>query len=289
MTHLLLDANFLSHRAFHALPGLSYNDVPTGVVFGFLRDVVNLMDQFDTESVAFCFDFPGRTLREDLLPSYKSTRRDRHLAATPSEQKAQKSLRKQIKKLETDYLPAIGFRNVFSQEGYEADDIIASLCQTIDGDDNIVVVSSDKDLFQLLSGRVSIWNPARKKRVTLQSFFKEWGVYPDQWPMVKALAGCSTDDVPGIDGIGEKTAAKFVAGALNPQTKTYEKILMGYKTCKKNLKLVRLPMKGTGKFKLRKDKVTQEKWETVAEELGLHSMKNDPPIPTRLRRKRRHG
>jgi hypothetical protein len=157
----------------------------------------------NTKQIAFCFDH-GKPKRARLYPAYKANRKPESI-----EDKEHRSERnRQINLLRNEYLPAIGFKNVFWQEGYEADDLIASIVRSNARLTDIAILSSDKDLYQLLSPRVFMWN--RGKKTTLQSFYQEWGIKPDRWAEVKAMAGCTSDNIEGIDGVGEKTAIKFL-------------------------------------------------------------------------------
>ena len=104
-----------------------------------------------------------------------------------------------------------------------------------------VIVSTDQDLWQLLSGdRVTVWNPRTKKMLTEQAFRERWGIGPSQWADVKAIAGCPGDGVPGVPGVGEKTAAKFMAGRLKDTTKAYNRVVEANDLWERNLRLVRL-------------------------------------------------
>lgn len=276
-TWLLLDSDFLCHRAFYSMGNLSHNEVRTGVLFGFLREVVHLQDLFLTDRVVFCFDC-GRSLRSIHLPTYKGNR---------EQTEARIELRKQIQILRRQYLFEIGFQNVIYEKGYEADDIIASLCMTIPDQDQIIIVSADKDLFQLLSQRVSLYNPSKKATVTAASFSIEYGVDPIQWVDVKAIAGCNTDNIRGIEGVGEITAAKFINGRLKADSKAFQKIVAGNKTWRSNRILVKLPYPGLEKLKLSKepDCVTKAGWLEFVEKFGMRSLRSHPPISARSGRK----
>ena len=127
---LLLDTNYLCHRAYHAMGDLTYGDEGFGAVFGVLRDIVNFQETFHTPYMIFAFDL-GRGYRYNDLPEYKSSRRSRHADAPKEEQAKRKELQKQITKLRTEYLPEAGFKNVYAVDGFEADDIIASLAQSL--------------------------------------------------------------------------------------------------------------------------------------------------------------
>ena len=111
--------------------------------------------------------------------------------------------------------------------------------------------------------------------MTLQGFKKQYQIIPDQWGLVKCIAGCVTDEVPGIKGIGEKTVIKYLTGELKETTKAFKKIeKQKTKYIKRNYPLVVLPLEGTDNFKLRKDKISKEGWNEVVEKLGLKSIKN---------------
>lgn len=275
---LVLDANYLCHRAFFAMGGLSHEDVKTGVIFGVLRDIANLAKQFSTNRFAFCFDSP-KSLREEVYPNYKSSRRKRKGPRGQSEEEAhqyqldREELYRQIKLLHNDYLPAVGYKNVFMQEGYEADDLIASIVLG-DGDMKMdyVIVSGDKDLYQLLDSNVSMWVPGTKQLLTGLSFMKEWQIDPSDWVKVKAIAGCSTDDIEGVPGVGEITAAKYVRGELPPKAQTYQDIKAMRDVWRENLKLVRLPYEGLEQVVLKKCEIPVTAWRGIAKKCGINSI-----------------
>lgn len=266
MIYLLLDVSDLAYRNFHAIGELSHDGVATQVPFGVFRDILDLQDLFGTVRIAFCFD-GGHDGRTNLYPRYK--RRD--IDMTEEERDARRSLRQQIYRLRTKYLPVVGFRNIFWQEGYEADDLIAWIVENIKGHDYIIV-SRDQDLYQLLSPTVSIWNVHAKKAVTEQSFREDFGIGPAQWPDVKAMAGCGSDNVEGIHGVGEKTAAKFLSGRLKDSTQAYAKIVANNDIWRRNLQLVSLPFPGVNPVELRDDEVTTGSWRRVMKELGMSSL-----------------
>lgn len=267
---ILIDSSYLAYRAFFSMGELSHGDIPTGVVFGFLREVLQLQDHFGTTRIAFCFDV-GRSVRREVYPSYKLRRNE---DKTPEQKRQHTLVREQLTALRTDYLPSIGFSNIFYQKGYEADDIIASIVNSLKltiafgRPERAIIVSSDGDMNQLLSKFVSIWNPKKQELVTNKSFEKEWGLDPGLWPSVKAIAGCHTDEVEGIKGVGEKTAACFVKGTLKTGKK-FDSIVYGNKVIRRNMKLVTIPYPGTKNFKLVKESVGQRGWAKLAKRLGM--------------------
>lgn len=280
-TWLLIDANNVASQCYYAMGGaMTHNDIATGVVFGFLRDVANLIQKFKTTNIAFCFDH-GKPLRCKLLPTYKANRKPETI-----EEKENRSERnKQINLLRAEYLPAIGFKNVFWQEGYEADDIIAALSKNLDirkgFSDEVIIVSSDKDLYQCLRSRVTMWN--RGKETTWQTVLKEQGITPVSWNAVKAIAGCSSDNIPGTPGVGEKTAIKYLNGTLKNTTKACIAINQNVGLRMKNNQLVTLPFTGCKTPELVKDEVSRETWNAFAKKFGMESLLGGYPsqgLPT---------
>ncbi len=281
-TWLVIDISALAYRALYTLGDLSFEGVSTGVTYGIFNSLMNLIDVHNTRNVVWAFD-RGYDKRTELCPTYKQTR---HKEEKPEITEARRSLRKQLYKLRTEYLPGVGYKNIFFQDGYEADDVIASVCQNLDRGDTAVIVSSDEDLFQLLSPTVSMWLP-KSKMVTQASFVEEWGIDPFMWADVKALAGCTSDNVQGIRGIGDKKACLYLRGKLKPDSKAFQLIAENGEVWKKNLPLVRLPFPGIEVFKAQEDLVDEEKWESLLESLGFKSLRGRSR--GRERRERLHG
>ncbi|MBU0846516.1 hypothetical protein KKH23_04950 [Patescibacteria group bacterium] len=273
---LVLDVPYLCHRAYHAMGGLVYDDAGTGAIFGVLRDIVALQDSFRTGRCVFAFDL-GLGLRRKILPTYKNSRRTRYREAPEEEQAARRDFHGQVRLLREEYLPAAGFRNVFAAKGFEADDIIASVVAELPQDEQAIIVGSDQDLWQCLRPNVWCWNPQKRKAYTIELFQAAWGLEPEQWADVKAYAGCSTDDVPGVPGVGETTAAKWLRGELGEHTKAARKLDAARDVYERNIELVRLPFLGTPTFALRQDDVTEEQWQDLADRLGMKSIRTAVP------------
>lgn len=276
---LLLDVSYLSYRSYFALGRLSFGEIATTVVYGVLREVLTLQQQFGTSRVAFCFDF-GKPLRCTLCPGYKSSR---HTGKSEEELEAILEVKRQITCLRKDYLSQVGFRNLLFQKGYEADDIIAHVAQSRP-DKEFIIVSNDHDLFQLLSPNVQIWNPHAKEMVTEKTFRRDWGLDPVDWIDVKAIAGCRTDDIPGVPRVGEPTAAKYLRGEMT-KGKTFDAIRRAGELYRKNLRLVRLPFPNIEDIQLVKDEITGTGWDSLIKRLGMNSLAGDiPGIPRRKTR-----
>ena len=275
-TWILLDVNYLAHRAFYSTGNLRTGSDATGVLYGVFREIFTQQSEHASRDIVFCFDY-GKGKRYELLPTYKSTRKLKYATLTPSELELREEFETQLNKIREYYLPRLGYQNVLFAEGYEADDVIASLIiNTIPETEDAIIVSSDQDLYQLLRPNVTHWNPTQKKSVSLASFSAEWGINPDQWPTVKALAGCSTDDVIGIDGVGEITAAKYLRGEMKPGGIVHNRLIeQANQTIKQNIPLVRLPFAGCPVFELKPDEVTNDRWRKLLEHLGFSSLLGD--------------
>lgn len=278
---LLIDSNYLCWRAHHTVGMLD-----NGVTFGFLKDLRYLINQFATSKVAFCFDV-GRSKRAKLYPDYK-----RRGIRTDAEQIMHHKVGCEINLIRNEHLPFLGFKNIFWQDGYEADDLIASVLnrmdqETYDQNQEVIIISSDADLFQLLDENVSIYNPTKKELLTEQLFTKRYGITPKQWPMVKAIAGCKSDTIQGVRGVGEKTAIKYLCEYGSPlagtffgeegpiRTKATQKIEEGWDEVKDRLKLVKLPFPGVQPCVLVDDKVSEKQWRTLNERMGLKSLEKE--------------
>lgn len=264
--HLLIDTHFLAWRAYYSTGQLRDGSGATGVLFGVLRELKALQERFRPARTALCFD-KGLPLRRKVFSTYKESRNK------DPEVREQVSL--QIRRLRKEILPALGYANILSAKGYEADDLIASLCHSlregIHGPD-IVIVSSDHDLYQLLGERIRLWNPRTASFYGLEEFRKDWHLEPERWHWVKAIAGCSTDDIPGVAGVGEKTAARFLRGEVKGDSTIALRIKESEKLWKRNKRLVKLPFQDCPTYELKADTWTVEKWNTTCKALGFPSL-----------------
>lgn len=280
MKTLVIDVSNLAYRRFYTMGDLSYNEIPTGVIYGFFKDILALEEFHNSDRFVFCFD-GGYKKRTEIYPEYKQNRKKE---GTEEQNQAFKDLFSQLDKLRSEYLPEIGFKNIFWQRDYEADDLIAMVSIWNKDNDEIILVSTDNDLYQLLGRNVWIWNPVKKFFISETYFRNMHGISPLDWASVKALAGCSSDGIPGLPGIGEKTAIKFMQGNLKKTTDKYETIKEGCSDYRKFIKITTLPMNGTMECHLQEDEVTKEKWEKVADKLGMKSLFKGKPKGIRSRR-----
>ncbi len=267
MNWLLVDSSYLARRAWHTVGHLSYEGVSTGVAFGFMRELDEYRGLHQIDRVVLAFDFPGTGIRGQMFPGYKQSRLAKKMDQIKQEREA--DFRAQIRRLERHILPALGYRNVLSEKGYEADDIIAAVADDMLASDFAVILTADTDMYQCVRSNVSWYSPLTKKTMTSKLFHQQYGLDPVMWASVKALAGCDTDDVPGIRGVGEKTAAKWFNGTLKTTTKAYQAINDNLDVHDRNMPLVRLPLPGLELPDLRPDELTDDRRSEVFRSLGF--------------------
>lgn len=274
---LLFDCHYLGRRAQHTTGNLSYGGEKTGTIYGFLRTITEMQERFETTNVIFLFDL-GVPERVKILPTYKESRFKKMQFATKQEKRIETQYQIQMRELRTMYLPMIGYRNIFAQNGLEGDDLIAFLCDpflsgfTTTWKPQIVIVSADKDLYQCIRPGVRMWNPATEFMMTRKHFWKTYQIKPHRWADVKAIAGCHGDDVPGVGGVGEITALKYLRGELNDDCDTFRKIGSSKKKIALNRQLVKLPFVGTGTMTIAPDDVSLAGWRQCANSLGMKSI-----------------
>ena len=264
---VIIDANYVMYvNRFALSQGLSYKGKKTEIIFGFLRHINELARHFETKKFIFCFDSRS-SLRKTIYPEYKA---NRHTNETPEDIELNKVAYQQFNEIKDIVLPKLGFKNIFHKEGYESDDIIASIVKN--NQDKFIVVASDSDLFQLLD-YCTLYNISKKSLTTKTLFEREYCISPDKWHLVKMIAGCSTDNVPGISGIGEKTAIKYLNGILKTgaKAKAIESMEMS-DLFKRNLELIALPFDRTGIFKITfEEKFMEKDFITICENYGFES------------------
>ena len=149
--------------------GLSHGTTATGVIYGFLRTIFALQQEFDTPYIVFCWD-SKTSKRKEIYPEYKANRKDKFKNMDKEELEFEKNFRKQMKYLRKIYLPTIGYKNVHVQKGYEADDLIAKTCLMLPENDEAIIITSDEDMYQLITDRVSFYSPAKHRKLTLSGF-----------------------------------------------------------------------------------------------------------------------
>lgn len=274
--HLAIDSSSLVYAAFYTTGLLAEDGKPTGVVFGFLNKLLKLAKDFNTRHVYFCWDHPVN-FRKNVYPLYKYNRVDN---MSPSDVLDKSDRDAQAKELREISLPAMGFTNHFQQRGYEGDDMLAALAKLLNGR-KLLMVTSDTDMYQSLE-ICDIVNPVTGNIMTQQKFEKKYGVNPSQWPICKAIGGCTGDNVIGIKGAADPSKAKdkncytlrYVRGELSTGV-IYERIRSkeGQNIIKKNLPIVTCPYKPENMKPLirRRDKCTRKKFIEVFSKYNFRS------------------
>ena len=199
----LIDGSGYIFRAYHALPPMSRGDgTPVNAVYGFSNMLFKLLqDLADTEKpthLAVIFDTARKTFRNDFYPEYKA-----HRPPAPEDLVPQFSLIR-------DAVRAFGLPSI-EMDGYEADDLIATYArQASEKNWQVTIVSSDKDLMQLVDDKTNMFDSMKNRRIGPDGVFEKFGVSPERVVDVQSLAGDSVDNVPGVPGIGIKTAAQLI-------------------------------------------------------------------------------
>ena len=199
MRIFLIDGQSYIYRAFYAVRELSTSKgFPTNAIFGFVNMLRRILEEYAPSHLAVIFDAKGKTFRNDLYPAYKARR-----LAMPEALRPQIPCIKEV--VRAYRIPALEL------EGYEADDIIATLVTRWEQQGaEVVIVSGDKDLMQLVSERVTLLDTMKDERIGIEQVQAKFGVEPSRVVEVQGLMGDPTDDIPGIPGVGEKTAIKLI-------------------------------------------------------------------------------
>ena len=196
---LLLDSNSLMHRAYHALPNLkSSKGLYTGAIFGFLSILLRLIKEQKPTHIAAAFDLHGPTFRHEMYDKYKATRK-------PMDEE----LRQQVEPLK-DLITAMGIK-IVAMQGYEGDDILGTLSKRFD--DECIIVTGDRDSFQLVGPTTKVfWTKKGVSDIEVYDVQRllDDGFTVEQFIDYKALRGDTSDNVPGIAGVGEKTAKQLL-------------------------------------------------------------------------------
>jgi DNA polymerase-1 len=195
----LIDGSGFIFRAFHAMPPMTRSDgTPVNAVLGFTNMLLRLLTEFGVARIAVIFDAKGETFRNAFFTPYKANR-----PPPPDELIPQFGLIREA--TEAFCLPQV------EVEGYEADDLIATYARlALEKGGEVVIVSSDKDMMQLVRPGVTMFDPIKYRPIGAPEVFEKFGVAPDKVVDVQALAGDPTDNVPGVPGIGIKTAAQLI-------------------------------------------------------------------------------
>lgn len=235
----LVDAYSLIYQVFHVMPEMTGpSGQPVGAAFGFVRDMLDLIEVRQADLLVVTFDHPGDTFRHELYAAYKAERPE-----MPADLQPQIPLIHQ-------YLEALGIPAI-AMAGFEADDLLATLAKQVDeGGGECLIVTSDKDCRQLITDRVKMYSIRKNMPLDKAALFEDWGIRPDQVVDFQALVGDKVDNVPGIAGIGPKTATDLLqkyetlegvfANVAELKGKLKERIENGHHAAFSSRELVRL-------------------------------------------------
>jgi DNA polymerase-1 len=196
---ILVDGSGYIFRAFHALPPMNTSHgLPTQAVYGFIRMLLKLLKDARPSHIAIVFDSPKRTFRDDLFADYKANRSEAPndlIVQIPYIHRAVEAFR--IKSLMI--------------EGFEADDVIGTLAKRAAKEDFVVtLITADKDFMQLVGPHVTLWDTMRDRRIGAREVRERFGVEPSALVEIQALTGDTIDNIKGVPGVGEKTAAALI-------------------------------------------------------------------------------
>ena len=218
---LLIDGHSMAYRAFFALPAENFTTAQgqhTNAIYGFATMLLSLLSSEKPTHVAVAFDVSRKTFRSEIFPEYKANR-----AKTPDEFRSQMSYLHEL-------VSAFGITS-FEVEGFEADDIIATIAKQAERENaEVFICTGDRDSFQLVNDKTTVLYPKRGvsdlTRMTPDAVQEKYGMSPEQYPDFAALRGDPSDNLPSVPGVGEKTAAKWIVeyGSLHELIANLDKL-----------------------------------------------------------------
>ena len=194
----LIDGSSYLYRAFYAIGHLSNSKgLPTNATYGFIQMLLKVLKEHRPDYLAVIFDSKAPTFRSEVYKEYKANRPAMPELLTPQIP--------YIKKIIEGYRIAL-----LEMDGYEADDLIGTVAKRLESEVDIVIITGDKDILQLVSDRIQIYDTMKEKRFGVEEVIERFGVSPDQVVEVMGLSGDAIDNIPGVPGIGEKTAIQLI-------------------------------------------------------------------------------
>ncbi len=233
---LVVDGYNTFIRCFAAIPTLNEDGLHTGGISGFLKSIGYALKLYKPDRCVIVFDGPGGSMkRRKIYPDYKAHRKttvrlNRIYDSNPDLGDEQMSLKKQLQRT-VAYLQLLPV-NMISLDNVEADDTIAHLALDYFKDWNVKIMSADKDFLQLVSDRVMVWSPTKKRLYAPQDVLAEFGIHPTNFVYFRALDGDNSDNIDGIKGAGLKTIKKALPFLANSQTTDLKQI---YEYCQSKI------------------------------------------------------
>jgi DNA polymerase-1 len=194
----LIDGSSYLYRAFFAIGHLSNSrGLPTNATYGFTQMLLKVLKDHRPDYLAVIFDSKAPTFRSEIYKEYKANRPAMPDGLTPQIP--------YVKKIIDGYQIAL-----LEMEGYEADDLIGTVAKRMESEVDVVIITGDKDILQLVNDRIQVYDTMKEKRFGIEEVIERFGVSPEQVVEVMGLAGDSIDNIPGVPGIGEKTAIQLI-------------------------------------------------------------------------------
>ncbi|OGP63817.1 MAG: DNA polymerase I [Deltaproteobacteria bacterium RBG_13_53_10] len=194
----LVDGSSYIYRAFYAIAHLSNSKgLPTNAVFGFTQMLLKVLKEHRPDYLAVVFDSKAPTFRSKIYKEYKANRPTMPQGLIPQIP--------YIRKIVEGYGIA-----ALEMEGYEADDLIGTVAKKLEPEADVVIITGDKDILQLVSSRIHVYDTMKERKIGVQEVIERFGVRPEQVVEVMGLAGDAIDNIPGVPGIGEKTAVELI-------------------------------------------------------------------------------
>lgn len=244
MRTLIIDASPILYMTAFAKDGLALateDGRRTECVYRLITTIFSMCELYNTNKVVVTFDSKINN-RKVISPEYKANRQE---VSENIKQKRQEIF-EQIPRVK-EFLTQANIE-WYEIEGFESDDLIASICFNNPGFFTLIV--SDHDMYQLLRPNIDMYFLSKRIRYTMSDFEKEYGISPTKYHQVMAMAGDPTDNIKGIKGIGEKAALDFILKKLKPTTKKYKAIVEGKQIYFETMRLVKLPLENCPVIKL---------------------------------------
>jgi DNA polymerase-1 len=266
----VIDVSNLTWRNWYAMRGSSDCVSPSYknlLVFGLLRDLGTLTRVLGSDRFIFCFE-GSKLIRREVFPKYKP--KVNHPDA--------KEVNGQIAILRKDVLPRLGYNNLLIDDELEADDLIAMVAENYD----CYIISNDTDLYQCLRDGVRMWKPIGKQLYSYHDLYEQFGLAAHEWVKYKALTGCESDGIPGIQGIGFRKAVDYITGKEGRWRDRCMRDIAGHhKEIELYERLVKLPFDGKvdyQKIQPATDMMNADVWNVVMERLGFRTLLNRAPL-----------
>ncbi len=276
---LLIDCHCILHRVKHHVlekQKSPNNEIISQMTQEFLWEVLTLVEKFGEPDMEVCFIWDSNknvNKRKKVFPDYKEKA---HKEISEADLKRTLIARKAFPHIRMKVLRQIGFKNSFIQTGLEADDLIAKIVDDYCKDHDIIFVANDHDMYQVLRLRVVMYNPYKRTTTDYKAFMDTYNIAPNLWGQVKALGGCSSDNVKGIKSIGEKRAIDYLTGKLSKKSQAYKIITSSYgqDIFEKTLPVVQLPHAETKSVEIIQDRLDCRDFKKTCEVHGIDTFLN---------------